>query len=77
MLQKPITLARRDYMQGIVDLTNNSGLPAFVIVDVLEHTLNELRPAVSLELKRDEANYRAALQEESEKQTDQIEKEEP
>lgn len=71
MLQKPITLARHDYMQGIVDLTNKSGLPAFVIVDVLEHVLGELRPAVSSELKRDEAAYREALIKETQAKSEQ------
>ena len=71
-MKKPITLARRDYMQGIVDLTNKSGLPAFVIVDVLEHVLEELRPAVSTELKRDEAAYHEALIKETRAKTEHI-----
>lgn len=75
MVQKPLTVARRDYMQGIVDLTNSSGLPAFVMVEVLEHTLNELRPLMGSELKRDEAAWRAAVLKETE-QTDQDKKEE-
>ena len=66
MPQKPITVARRDYMQSVVDLTNNSGLPAFVMVEVLEHALNELRPMMNAELKRDEASWRAAQQEHKE-----------
>lgn len=74
MVQKPLTVARRDYMQGIVDLTNSSGLPAFVMVEVLEHTLNELRPLVGSELKRDEAAWRAAVLKETE--IDQDKKEE-
>lgn len=74
MVQKPLTVARRDYMQGIVDLTNSSGLPAFAMVEVLEHTLNELRPLVGSELKRDEAAWRAAVLKETE--IDQDKKEE-
>lgn len=66
MPQKPITIARRDYAQDIVNLTNNSGLPAFVMVDVLEHVLNELRPLMNTEVKRDEATWRAAMQKENE-----------
>ena len=61
MIPKPITVARRDYMKGIVDLTNNSGLPTFVVVEVLEKTLKELRPLMDIELKREEAFYREAL----------------
>lgn len=78
MAQKPITLARRDYMQGIVNLTNRSGLPAFVMVDVLEQAARELRPVMDAELKKAEASYRAALQREQKENTestDQTDKE--
>ena len=71
MQKKPITLARNEYMQGIVNLTNNFMLPAFVKVDVLEHILAELRPLVDAELKRDEARYREALTKENPANTDQ------
>lgn len=75
MVQKPISLARHDYMQGIVDLTNRSGLPAFVMVDVLEQTARELRPLMDVELKRAEEAWRAASQKAKEEQTDNNEKE--
>ena len=73
-MQKPLTIARRDYMQGIVNLTNNSNLPAFVIVNVLEDIISQVRPLMDSELARDEAQYRAALQKESkENQPEQTE----
>jgi len=68
-MQKPLTVARRDYMQSIVDLTNNSGLPAFVIVNVLEDALSQMRPLMDSELARDEARYRAALSNETSSET--------
>lgn len=61
MTQKPITLARQDYINKLCEVTNNSGLPAFVTVEVLEKLLVELRKGVELELKRDEAEYRKSL----------------
>ena len=60
MTRKPITLARHDYMQGIVALTNQSGLPAFVMVEVLEQTARELRPLMDAELKKAKADWQAA-----------------
>lgn len=78
MTTKPIILARRDYMQGIVNLTNRSELPAFVMVEVLEQAARELRPLMDAELKRAEATWRAAQQKEKEEQaepTDHDEKE--
>lgn len=73
-MQKPITLARRDYIQSVCDLTSKSGLPAFVVVNVLESILAQMRIEVETEIKRDEAQYRAALQKESkENQPEQTE----
>lgn len=79
MVQKPLTVARRDYVEDIVNVTNKAELPMFVKVEVLESVLDEMRPLADNELKRDEASYRAALQEEKEKSTeptDQKKKEE-
>ncbi len=70
-VKKPITVARRDYMSLICEATNTCGLPAFVIVEVLENILNQMRPAMDAELKRDEAAYRATLQRTEEKEVDQ------
>lgn len=67
MAHKPLTVARRDYVEDIVNITNKTDLPMFVKVEVLERVLDEMRPLADNELKRDEASYRAALQEEKEK----------
>lgn len=66
-MNKPITVARNDYIQAICDISNKSGLPAFVKVDVLERILIEVRSVADMELKRDEAEYRASLQKEKNK----------
>ena len=59
MVLKPITVARRDYLATICEATNQSGLPAFVVVDVLEKVLAEMRSAMDAEVKRDFARYEA------------------
>ena len=61
MVQKPITVAREDYMKSLCDLTNQSGLPAFVVVDILDDVISEMKRIANTELQRDTANYRAAL----------------
>jgi len=66
MALKPITVARRDYMATICDVTNKSGLPAFVVVDVLEKVLAEIKPAMDAEVKNDFARYKAELAKEAE-----------
>ena len=70
MIQKPITLAREEFIQAVCDTCNKADIPAFVKIDVLERALNELRKVQETELKRDEAEFRAALQAQKEEQTD-------
>lgn len=60
MINKPITVARMEYMQQIVELSNSSPLPAFVKVGVLEQALAEMRKIADNELKRDLTQYREA-----------------
>ena len=62
-MQYPITLARRDYVDKICDITNKSGLPAFVVADILEKILSKVRQQEELEVKRDEATWRQSLSE--------------
>ena len=54
MAHKPLTVARRDYVEDIVNITNKTDLPMFVKVEVLERVLDEMRPLADNELKRDE-----------------------
>ena len=63
-MQKPLSLATRDYLQSMCDITNSCGLPAFVVVDTLTKLLNQMQIEAEKELKRDEAAYRAAVQNE-------------
>lgn len=70
MTQKPLSVARYDYVNAVCNLTNDCELPAFVIVYELENILRELRPIAENEYKRDKAAYEAAL-----KQADTAEQE--
>ena len=67
MIQKPLTVARRDFVQDLVNLVNRTELPTFIKLEVMERILDEMRPLIDTELKRDEATWRAAIQAESEK----------
>ena len=62
-MDKPITIARREYIKNICDITNKSGLPSFVVVDVLEKILASARENAENELKRDEAMWRKFMSE--------------
>ena len=49
-------------MAAVCEATNQSGLPAFVIVDVLEKVLKEMRPAMENEFQHDLATWNEELQ---------------
>lgn len=53
MSSKPITVARNDYMQALCDISNNSGLPAFVMMEVVERLRMQLERLAQAELERD------------------------
>lgn len=41
-MNKPITIARQEFTQAIVDAVNNAELPMFVISDILKSALTEV-----------------------------------
>lgn len=57
MMNKPLSVARREYIQTVVDLTNNSGLPMCVIVDILDGILKDARNLADTEYQRDLAAW--------------------
>ena len=60
-MQKPLSVARRDYLSALCNATNDCGLPAFLVVDTLEKLLAQMRVEADKELKRDEAGWRNAI----------------
>lgn len=62
MDSKPITVARQQFIEQLCSIVNNSGLPAFVISDVLERVLFEVKTLAKAELQRDMEQYKSRLQ---------------
>lgn len=56
-MDKPITVARQDFMESLVQLINNSGLPAFMIADIFELTLPSLRTQAQQQYENDKSSY--------------------
>lgn len=54
---KPITLVREDFINNIIELCNNSGLPFFAIEDVLKNLLQEIHSASLQQLEEDKKRY--------------------
>ena len=52
-MQKPITVMREEFIGGVVALVNESTLPAFVKLDVLNTCVRELQALAKAEYQRD------------------------
>lgn len=66
MVNKPITIARQDFIDSIVDLCNNANLPYFCIESVLKDVLSEVHQACAKQLEMDKKKYEAELRKVSE-----------
>ena len=68
-MNKPSTIAYREFVEKIQQALDTANLPAFVIIPVLRDALAQLVQLDEQQYKRDEAEYRAALQ--GDKETDE------
>lgn len=57
--QKPITLLREDFIENIQNLCNSSGLPFFVISDVLKWLIPQVDEVSKRETERDRTLLKA------------------
>lgn len=57
-MDKPLTVARQEFMDNMITLINESRLPAFVIVDLFEQTLPALKEQASQQYLADLAKYK-------------------
>ena len=64
---KPITVAREEFKQNILQLCENSGLPPFIVEDVLKYFLEQVHIASVEQYKRDKEEYDKAIQQEKSK----------
>lgn len=65
-MQKPITVAREEFVTAIVDAINGAELPAFVKLDVLNNCVRELSELAKAQYKRDLADYARKEEEQTE-----------
>ena len=66
MNNKPITLVRDEFINNVVELCNNSGLPFFVIEDVLKNLMQEIHNASLQQVEEDRQRYKAQSTQKSE-----------
>ena len=74
MNDKPITLLREDFIESIQNLCNSSGLPFFVISDILKWLIPQVDEVARKETEKDRAVFSAEIEREKEKEIKQQEK---
>ena len=62
MISKPITVARQEFAENIVELINNSGLPAFVALEILKSCEVELNTLAQKQYEQEKAEYEKSLE---------------
>ena len=60
-MNKPITIIREEVKQGIADIINNSGLPAFIIEPIIQEFLIEIKNVAKLQYEHDLEQYNLQL----------------
>lgn len=60
-IQKPITVARAEFISSLTSLINNSGMPPFIIEPILKDMLNDVRIMSQRQLEQDTKRYQDAL----------------
>ena len=66
-MDKPLTLKRADFMHNLSKAINESGLPAFIIVDILNVITVQMKEIANAQYEND---LRAFKEKESEKDGD-------
>lgn len=62
-IQKPITVARNDFINGMTTLINESGLPPFIIEPILKDMLHDVKLMAQRQLENDTNEYQQRLAE--------------
>ena len=58
---KPITLLRDDFINGVARLINESGLPLFAVEDAMRQLINGVSELARQQLETDRQNYAQAM----------------
>lgn len=61
-VQKPITVARAEFISGITSLINESGLPPFIIEPILKDMLYDVKVMAQRQLEQDTKHYNDLLE---------------
>lgn len=65
-MDKPITVARKEFIDKLVELINGSGLPAFILADVLAGCMKEVSELADKQYQADLKAYKESEEKEAE-----------
>lgn len=63
-MNKPLTIARQEFTENIVEAINNSELPFFVVSDILKSALVEVDKMAQAQYQRDKDSWEKSQEEE-------------
>lgn len=61
-VQKPVTVARHEFIQDLTSIINNSGLPPFIIEPILKDMHRDVMVAAQRQLEHEMKAYNEALE---------------
>lgn len=61
VINKPLTIARQEFLDNVIDLCNNSNLPYFCMEGILKDVISEIHQASVKQYEMDKTNYEAEL----------------
>lgn len=66
-VQKPITVARADFISDLTNLINNSGLPSFILEPIFKDMSRDMEILSRKQLESDRKQYEQVLEQLGEK----------
>lgn len=69
-MNKPITIAREEFLNGLINLVNNAGLPAFIMREAMGNVYTELQRLEKEQLERDKIAWEHTMAEEKGEEND-------
>ena len=65
-MERPLSVAREEFVDSLVTLINDSGLPMFVVLDVLKGAETEVKAAAQAQYEQDKKAYEESKEENKE-----------
>lgn len=62
-MNKPVTVIYEDFKRELADLVNNSNLPPFIIVEILQNYLGQIISIANRQYQNDKIQYEEFIKE--------------